>query len=437
MPVTWFDGVQVTARIALAQPGGPYAQWDDPAWGWDVGTWATGIDWIDVSAYLRRWSSTRTFRDDGTWAGGTGVIELDDADGRFDPDNPASPYRSVGVTSLQPWRPAQIQLTIGGVTTDVITALTGVFGDTPTSPSPLGGGVDTTEVKLVDEWTRLGIAGAPGAASAGAGELPGPRLHRILDAAGHRGSRDIEPGAATLQATTLTTAPVREIGLTADSGGFRVWIDVAGTFVGRDRRFLVESPRSTSVQATFTDDPDADIATDVGYQSYRTSPAGSEIHTEASYARVGGTRQVYADLSAQALHGRLVDDRDDLLNDNDSDVLGLATWRVAMDAVVQARPTEVAVLPRSNSAWRSVYASLREFDLVRFIRHKRSGYVLDRPCHIVGISHEMDCDGRWQMRFKLADATVPLQYAGSQWDVGAWAASEVDRTAGVCLWYPD
>lgn len=432
MPVTWFDGVTVTAELALATAGGPYAQWNDVNYGWNTGLWAPGIVWEDVSDYLRKWSSGRKFRDDGAWQAGSGMFALASDDGRFSADNPACPYIVAGLSSLQPWRPARLRLTVAGTTYDILRMLTKPFDEESSGPMPAGKGISTVQVDLVDEWARLAQAGAPGEAAAGAGELFGPRLHRVLDAAGHRDVRDIEPGTMTMQATTLTTTPTTELQKTADSEGGWVWVDATGAILGRGRRFLVEDTRATVVQATFSDTP---TGSECHYRSYKRVPAGASLHTAATYTRVGGVQQTYVDQRARSLHGLLRAERSDLLNDNDADVHTLAVWRVAMDSVAQSSIAEVEVRPRSHGGVDMTrLLGLREWDLVRFIRHKPGGYTVDRYVHIVGISHDMDVEGNWRIIFKFADATVPLSYANSRWNVGQWATSPSDPNG--CKWYP-
>lgn len=431
MPVTWFDGVTVTAEIALVTDGGPYAQWGNASYGWGVGQWAPGITYVDVSGDLRRWTSSRMFRDDGSWPGGTGSLSLLNNTGAYSADNPGSPYVVSGLSSMLPWRPARLTLTVGGVDYRIMQMLTKPWDEGDANPAPSGGGVDTVDVGLVDEWARVAKAGAPGAASAGAGELSGPRYHRILDAAGHRAPRDIDPGTMTMQATTLTTEPTRELQLTADSEGGHVW-DEIGTATARDRRHLIEDTRSATVQATFSGEP---TGTEVHYRSYRTLPVGSAVHTSAAFTRVGGTQQAFTDHRAQAIYGVLRAARADLLNDSDDDVLRLAKWRVAMDASSRPAVSEITVQPRKHGGTgMATYLALRMWDLVKVVRHRPGGYTSERYGHVAGIAHDMDYRGNWSIRFRLTDATVPLSYAGSGWGVGTWGTSSSDPTA--CKWVP-
>lgn len=412
MPVTWFDGVQITVEAALSAATGTYGAWNASVW--NTAMWGPDEQWVDISTYVRSIRTQRAFsRDVQVWAPGTATIELDNTDGRFGPANLSSPYVVAGVTGVRPWRPVRVRAAYAGVTYDIYRgyALDWVESWDPSDT------VAIVTVPCIDEQGRLnrfnGLAQVP----VGAGELSGLRVHRILDNAGHTGARNVDPGRVTLQATTLAKNATDELKLTTDSEGGGQFVDSDGTFCFEHQYALMEAARSNTVQATFVDANNAGLP----YRDVVMTNSGDLQVNIAAYARVGGTQQVKDDPTSRALYTDLRDTRTDLVCETDTQAMALATFTVQRFKDPEYRPVRIVVNPRAQPA--DLYPQIlgrRMRDLVRVLRTPRAAsYTISRDCHVAGVAHEIGVD-TWTVTFDLWSASVYQTYATSRWNVGTW-----------------
>lgn len=415
MSVTWSDGVTWTVEVALSSATDVYGLWGDGRWG--SALWGPGEQWQDFSGRLRSFSTNRRFsREVAEWQSGTATVVLGNADGHLSPSNMDSPYVVAGVTGIRPWRPIRIRAAYAGVTYDVYTGYVVQWAET----WPADGKDAIITLSCVDEKARLarwkGLATTP----VGAGELSGLRMHRILDAAGHRGPRQIDSGTVTMQATDLSGDATAQLQLTADSEGGAWWVDAGGAVRGARQYALLEEDRSVNVQATFADD-----GSGIGYQDLTVPYDGDLIVNVVSYTRVGGTAQTVSDPTSRALYaGDQSDVRTDLICETDDQVLTLANWKLLRFKDPEQRASAVSFMPRRDPATMIPIAlGLRERDLVRAIRTPPVGTVIDRYCHVAGISHTVTAQRAWTVRLDLFSATPYLAFADSRWDVGTWGSA--------------
>lgn len=436
MTVTWWGLVDLTVEVALTTATGGCGIWDSGLW--DESLWGPDETWVDVTQWVRSIETKRGFSAGlRSWSAGTANIVLDNRDGRFSPDNldAAAPYVVGGVTGVRPGRPVRVRMAYAGVTYYLYRGYVGSWDESSIPAGPRMGDA-TMVMSCEDEWARLSASRGFAIASAGAGETCGPRWARILASAGHTGTTDLAVGTVTLQATDLSTDPVRELGITADSEGGWIYVEADGTVTGRDQYAVVEDPRCTTVQATFGDGGGSEIPwTDVD-----TAPVDlANTVNIATYKRVGGTDQRYADATSRALYG----DRDDrspnitaLVCETDAQALALATRAVATQRSPEARVNAIKICPRADPTTRiPVALGLRIRDLVEVIRRPPSAqnHTMTRACFVSGIRHKIDPGGRWETTFDTSSATAYRAFATSVWDVGTWGASEGDPTAA--LWF--
>jgi hypothetical protein len=414
VPISWFDGsLTITLEAALSAATGTYGAWDASLW--DSATWGPDIVWTDISDRLRSIHTERRFsRDMQVWEAGRATFELLNQDGFLGPANMSSPYVVAGVTGVRPRRPVRLRIGYGGVTYPVFY---GVALDWVESWDP-SDAVATVTVPCVDEWERISRFATPAITPVGAGESTGARVHRILNNVGFTGMRDIDVGRNTVQATDLSKNAGDELTTVVDSEGGALYVDRDGMFVFDDQYSLLETARSNTVQGTFVD---ANVGGSMPYSNVAMSWNAELIKNIVTFQRTGGTVQQAVDLTSRALAGDSPENRTDLVNDTDSQVLNLANFYLARYKDPEYRPKQLVLKPRANMTGLAPQALGRRVrDLVRVLRKPRAGnYLITRDCHLAGISHDITGDD-WTAALDLWSATVYQTYAQSRWDVATW-----------------
>lgn len=412
MSLAWVDGlVTITVEAAFSAATGTYGAWD--AGRWDTATWGPDTTWVDISQWVRSIQTDRAFATEvRKWGDGTASIVLENRDARFSPENLTGPYVVAGVTGIRPWRPIRISATYAGTTYWLFTGYIIDYLDTW-----LPGHTDAyVTLPCVDEWTSLSGFDGLEMAPQGAGELFGARIHRVLNNAGHTGTRSIAAGRITMQATTLEASATAELDLTVDSEGGGLFVDGDGTIVAEDQYSLMENARSSTVQATFGDGsgpelPCADVTPVNG---------GQTIKNIVAYTRVGGTAQTAVDLTSRALYQPKRLARSDLICETDAQSLALATFDLEVYKAPKKRFSAIEVRPLANPAtlFPAVLAR-RMRDLVRTVARPLGGQTITRDGFVAGVHHSIEQD-QWITNFDLWDAGPYQTYSQSRWDTATW-----------------
>lgn len=419
MPVTTPYGVTLHVEIGLsAAVGTSYGAWDSGKF--DSATWGPDDIWTDVTQWVRAVDIDRAFgRDVRAWEAGTARIVLDDRDGRFNPNNPASPYRVAGVSSIRPWRPVRVRAEYGSLTYPLWRGYVKPWTERYSAVSGPGTGDAEVTLSCVDEFGSLarfnGLEQAPG----GAGELSGQRMHRILNNAGHAGARDIAPGNVTMQATNLSANCVTELKLVADSEGGSVYVGPDGAVIFQHQYALIENTRSNAVQVTWGDGGSDELPYTDAIPTYDAD----RIVNLASMARAGGTAQVYADEASRSLYGSSNPyPRTDLVCETDAQAYNLAVFEVLQYSQPTQRISSIDVTPLSPdptisaSLWPAVLGTQMR-DLHRVIRRPPGSFTITQDCHVSGVHHRIRLD-EWRSTFDLFSGTA---YQGvGRWDIGKW-----------------
>jgi hypothetical protein len=404
--VIWVDLVTLSSTTV------GFGAWDTAAW--DTALWGPDEIWADISPWVRSISTDRHFsRDMQVWESGTATIVLNNFDARFSPANLGGPYVSYGITSIRPWRPVRIRATWAGITHDVFRGYALNWNESYDQPSPNGGGAYMT-VSCVDEMASLARFGGLAVTPVGAGELSGSRIHRVLNSAGHTGTRVVDIGNVTMQATDLSANAVEELKLTADSEGGGLYVDKAGAVTFEDSMALVESGRSNTIQAVYGDGPG-----ELPYSDVQPAYDGDLLVNIAAWSRTGGTTQTATDEISRALYRDKRDtSKTNLMCSTDAQVAALAQFFIQRFSKPEDRIASVQIRPRNNPTVLFPAVLTREVrDLVRAVRRPPGGITITRDCHIAGISHEIDGDN-WVTTFTLWSASV---YQGvARWDVATW-----------------
>lgn len=413
-------GATLTVEIALSASTGRYGIWGTGRWG--SATWGPSETWVDVTQWVRSIETHAAFsRDVASWEAGTATVVLDNRDGRFSPANLSGPYVVGGITSIRPWRAIRIRASYGGAETLPIWRGYVKPWKERYSVAAVGEGDVELTLQCVDEFGSLARFDGYEQPGAGAGELSGLRIHRVLNNAGHSGARDVHPGEVTLQATTLAANCVTELKLTADSEGGSVFVGPDGAVLYRGRHDLIEADRSNTVQVTWGDDTG-----EMPYTDIEPDFDGDLLVNIAAFARVGSTVQVASRESSRALYGPAQATRTDLICETDAQALELARYAVLRYSEPEQRISRIEVTPLNPDPeltaqlWPLVLGS-RHRDLVRIRRQPPGGYVISQDCHIAGIHHRIDPDD-WRTSFDLFSAAAYEDVA--RWGRARWGQSK-------------
>lgn len=412
MSLAWVNGlVTITVEAAFSAATGTYGAWDSARW--DTATWGPDVTYVDISQYVRSFGTDRAFATEvRKWGDGTASVVLDNRDGRFSADNLTGPYVSSGVTGIRPWRPIRISATYAGVTYWLFSGYIIDYVDTW-----LPGHSDAyVTLPCVDEWTALGGFDGLETTPQGAGELAGGRIHRVLNNAGHTGSRSIAAGRVTMQATTLAAGATSELDLVVDSEGGGLFVDGDGAVVFEDQYALMEQTRSNTIQATFGDGSGPELPC----ANITPVNGGLAIKNIVSYARAGGTAQTAADPTSRALYRDKRLTRTDLICETDDQALSLAVLDLEVYKAPKKRFSAIEVRPLANPA--TLFPQVlgrRMRDLVRTVARPLGSPTITRDCFVSGVHHEVSQD-QWITSFDLWDATVYQMYSTSRWDVARW-----------------
>lgn len=422
MSITTRYGLTLTVEISLSSATSTYGIWNTSLW--DTGLWGPDETWVDVSAYMRSIGTDRHFSRDMTiWEAGTANLVLNNRDGRFSSKNLSGPYVTSGVTQIRPWRPMRVRATYAGITYYVYRGYVRTFRDSYVSAGPNKGDAITT-CACVDEFANLARVDGSAQVAAGADEGTGARFHRILNAAGHLGTRNIDVGVSTVQATTLASNVSNELKLTLDSEGMAsaLYVDDDGTVTFKDAYSLIEDLRSNTVQITWGDAG----GTEIPYADLSVEDNGDLLVNYIEYTRVGGTVQRSSDVQSQALYSGIKrDTRTDLICSTDAQVANIAAFRLQERSHPEERIESIKVFPvRPSSTNTAIVMPLvlgtKVRDLWRVKRQPPGSYTISELAHVAGIKHTITAENM-ETSFDLWSADI---YQGvGRWDISTWASS--------------
>lgn len=417
MPKTTSYGLTFTVEVALSAATGSYGAWDSGLW--DTATWGPDVVWTDVSQWVQSFTTRRRFsRDLQAWESGTASVALLNQDARFNPNNLSGPYVTAGVTGIRPWRPVRIRCTWAGVTYDVYR---GYVTSWPESIDygPTGGRSIVTML-CQDELSSLARFDGLAIPLVGGGETTGKRTQRILDAAGHTGTRDIDNGVMTCQPTDMSVNTADALRATADSEGGAVWVDADGTVIFDNAYALIEESRSNTVQGVF-----GDVAGDLQVSDVGQEYNGDLLVNIASFSRSGGQVQSSSDATSRALYGDKRDSsKSSLVCETDPQVKTLADLWVQRYKDPEYRFTYVKLTPRRSPAALFPQALGRRVrDLIRVRRHPPGGLLVTQDVFISGVSHTVTLQ-EFTTLFDLWSSKPWTSFTTSRWDVDKWDTAQ-------------
>ena len=419
----WPD-IIVEAGFVPAAPGGLSGAaliLDDPVNG-KLGTGTLGpavTTWTPLNGYLPDGtaivqdvtisrSSTRQQGPVVSYQPGTCTITLANSDARFSPENLAGPYVTGGVTQVRPMVPVRVRATWAGTTY----ALFSGYARSWTPPTATyGPDYDTTVLQATDALSILEGVTIPAAGIAGAGELSGARVTRILTAAGWyavaQGLSDVDAGKSTMQGTTMGDTALSLLQLTADSEIGEVYVNGAGQVVFRDRHAPLTDTRSSTVQAVIGDTAGTvhPAGTELPYAEVVRPDDDTTMANDIQATREGGTLQQVQDTGsiARFLFPRSYP-RSDLLLQTDTDARSWAQWVLYISKDDETRFDQVTIQPGASPA--ALYPQVlgREIgDRIQVWRDPPGMAAISKDCFISSITHTVTVDG-WVTDWGLRSA---------------------------------
>lgn len=393
---------------------------DSDTWGvglWDTADWSgRDVVWTDVSAYVRSIGTSRDKnRDIDTFPAGTCQIVLSNADARFTPANTSGPYTSGGVTKVVPKVPVRVRATWAGTTYGLFFGRVNSWQD----DYPGMGEDCVTTITCSDVTADLAAVDlAELVAGAGAGELAGARISRILNAAGWQWGADLNAGAlATMQATVLGDNALDLAQLVAESDGGALFADQDGQFVYHDPYWEAgaRSSRATTAQITF-----GSGVGEVKFSDPQLTYDDTMIFNQASATREGGTAQTATDADSVSLYGTRSIRRSGLLSETDEQAALIADLDIFRFAEPEYRVSALLVQPAADpSSYWPLVLGARFGDLCTAKVPTPSGITITRSVFVTGVSHSLNSSGQWTVLFGFASAE-PYTPVHGGWDDGVW-----------------
>lgn len=380
----------------------------------DTGTLAGADTWTDISpplaqsAVITR-SSTREQGPVIVYEGGTATIVFDNSDARFLPENLAGPYVAAGITQVRPMIPVRARALWAGVTYPLFRG----FAQSWDPGDDQGPDYATTTLTAADGFLILAGVTLAQAAAAGANELSGARVQRILNAAGWysaaRGLSVVSAGSSAMQATTLGATALELLQLTAASEIGAVYVDETGSLAFRARHDVLTDPRSATVQAVFGDRPGTVQAdgTEMHYSAVSVPAADLTIANDIQATMQGGTLQEVTDAaSVQRFLFKRTYSRSDLILTSDAETLNWAQYVAWIASGGTPEFDSITLTPSydPDGLW-PLALGLKIGDRIQVWRRPPGmATPITRDCLIRGISHTVTA-GEWTTVFDLQDAS--------------------------------
>ena len=369
----------------------------------------------DVSSFLRGFKISRGRASNlSQFQPGTALIQLDNTDNRFSPNQTTHFFDSSNNrTKVQPLKRIRIKAAQGGTT---YTLFHGFVESFPVNYG-LQGQDSTTNIKAVDVFKLLNnatldsvgwklgtsILGSTTRLAFGQSqELSSVRVANILNSFGYT-DQSISTGQLQVQTQSTTDSLLAALQAVerAENGTFFIAANGNATF--RDRNFRLTN--TTTPDATF-----GQGGSDLPYTDIVSSYDDTKIINTVLFKRTGGTQQsAVSDDSVQRFgtHSLTQSSR---LNIQDSDVLSIAKQKVVENDIPQTSVRTLIFRPQSNT---SIWAKALGLDIGAFVKTNvltPSGTTESYDLFIENIQHSVDARSKtWTWKIGLSPA-----------ETGAW-----------------
>lgn len=413
-PVTWRPGwpaLAIEAALVTARPvqaAGTFLL-DDTASGLlDTNTLGAADTWTGITAWTRSGTIVRpSTRQQGpvyAYQPGTATIILNNADGRFDPDNTGGPYVAGGQTQLTAMVPVRVRAFWDGTWYSLFTGYADSWDDD--GQNYAGRYAETTLAATDGQKVLAGINLPPLDIPAGGGETSGARISRILTAASwytDAARRVLDTGNSTVQAATLGDTAWNLAQAAADTEIGELYIDGDGAVVFRQRHAILTDARSATSQATF-----GDAAGELPYRSVTRARDDATIANDVQATTAGGIMQEATDPASitKFLFPRTYT-RDGLLLQDDASALSWAQWVLYVAKDDEDRFDELVIYPQRDPAALWPHALGRQIGDRITVTRRPPGVSspVTKDCFIRGIRHEFNVSSAsWATTWTLQDA---------------------------------
>jgi len=441
------DFSEAISQIGQSVPTTIDTLWDTDYWDAADATWESSgtVTWTDITEWVQGIETNHGFsRQTTRYNASTASVRLINTDGRFSPNNTASPYRIGDSTTIGPLRPIRIRaewVSASGATYE-FTIFTGLIQSWNLAYDYNGFAVVNAE--LVGIESQVASFESPALSSQGANESAGARINRILTNAGFQGTRYVDTGLANMQATTLEGNALSELQLTADSEGGAVYWGPDGSayFDG----FNAQIDKSRTSAAFFFTDENVDylqtspgdygfvfsVVERIAFQSLTFAYDGDLVRNIYNYQRVGGSTQTVDNQASRALYGNRGDVRSDLICTTDADVARLVDREIAVNNVPELRVESLTFSPLSprnfgdyedpgGRVWKWLAYDMISLRQGTFVYYQPPGEPnpVRSDVFIESISHSITPSG-WSIKLGFSSATVYATMANTIWDTVNW-----------------
>lgn len=351
----------------------------------------SAVSWTDITAYVRSFRVSHGRQNElGTFEAGTGFVELNNADRRFDPSYAAGPYYG----NLRPM--CRIRIDVG-----VSVLYVGYVEHWPLNWMP-GSSWSFSTVGMADALKALNVgiiwSGRPS-------ELAGARIGGVLTAGSWpAGDRVLATGTLTLNAlaapdpiTGVNTLSTIKSAAVSDSGRF--YADRQGRVVFEDNTTRATQTRSSVVQATFGDNPG-----EIAYSSLSGRFDDYDIANYVTFSNNGTTDLVQDAASETTYLVRPTSLSFGLVSDANAEALAnihLERYKqpvLRFDALTAKRDFDHADV--------ATLAALEVSDLVDIYRRPTLGAGINILSYVESIEHSLDAGGLFQTKLTTSPANL-------------------------------
>ena len=368
--------------------------------------------YTDVSSFLRGFKTTRGRASNLTqFQPGSAVIQLDNSDNRFSPNQTTHYYDSSNNRSkVQPLKRIRIKAAYSGTTYTIFTGFVESF------PVSYGGqGADSvTNIRAVDVFKLLNNATLDSVgwklgtsllgqttrlAFGQAQELSSVRVTNILNSFGYT-DQSISTGQLQVQtqSTTDTLLAALQAVERAENGTFFIAANGNATF--RDRNFRLTN--TTTPQATF-----GQGSGELNYSDIVSSFDDTKIRNTILMTRTGGSQQSAVSDDSVTRFGTHSRSETGRLNIQDSDVLSIAKQKVVENDIPQTTVRQLKFRPQTNT---SIWPKALGLDIGSFVETKvltPSGTTETYELFIESIIHSVDSKTKtWTWQIGLSPAAT-------------------------------
>jgi hypothetical protein len=359
----------------------------------------SGTDFIvvDVSNQINRIETNRgrTALSD-QFQTGTLTLRIVDQNGDFNPQNVSGPYYEL----LTPMKKVQITATYGSVTYPIFSGF--ITSYVTTYPGESDDTVAITTIQAVDAFRLAQLAQISTVTDAGAGQLSGTRVNKLLDSISWPATmRDVDAGLTTMQADPGTNrTALQALTTVANSEYGALYVDATGSFVFQDRAVTAGSIGGTPTIF-------ADNGTGINYFDASWILNDVLIFNKATITRAGGTAQValnQASIDKYFLHSYYLDS---LLMQTDAVALDYAQAYVASRAETTIRVDSVVLdlyTPNYNTGIIAAL-DLDFFDPIKVITTQPGGSTLEKTLQIFGVRMNITPNS-WKTTFTTLEPVI-------------------------------